>query len=154
MVLLMLDASTGIEVADREILKMTEKKKRLVILNKIDLKEGRALEGPAGIDDMIEISVLKRTNIELLEKAMVGMIWNSAFNQAESAMVTNARHKALLDKAHGNMASVADIVKDGLAPELAAVELSEAIFNLGLIVGRSVSDDVLDRIFENFCIGK
>jgi tRNA modification GTPase len=45
-------------------------------------------------------------------------------------------------------------VKDGLAPELAAVELSEAIFNLGLIVGRSVSDDVLDRIFENFCIGK
>jgi len=157
MVILMLDASTGIEGPDRDILKITEKKKRLVIMNKIDLKEGRALKsaaGPAGIDGMIEISVLERTNIELLEKAMLDMIWTGAFNQAESAVVTNARHKALLDKAYRSMASVAEMAKGEFSPELAAVELSEAVFNLGLIVGKSVSDDVLDRIFENFCIGK
>ena len=45
-------------------------------------------------------------------------------------------------------------MKEASHPELIAVDLNEAIFNLGLIIGRSASDEVLDRIFENFCIGK
>lgn len=52
------------------------------------------------------------------------------------------------------MLSVSKAVKDSIHPELIAVDLKEAIFNLGLIVGRSASDDILDKIFDNFCIGK
>ncbi|MDO8535925.1 MAG: tRNA uridine-5-carboxymethylaminomethyl(34) synthesis GTPase MnmE, partial [Candidatus Omnitrophota bacterium] len=70
------------------------------------------------------------------------------------AILTNARHKELLDKAFNNVLSVSRAVKDALHPELIAVDLKEAIFNLGLIVGASASDDILDKIFENFCIGK
>jgi tRNA modification GTPase len=69
-------------------------------------------------------------------------------------MVTNARHKELLDGALKRARSAEDLMRSGFHPELAAVDLKEAMFSLGLITGRSVSDEVLDRIFENFCIGK
>jgi tRNA modification GTPase len=157
MVLLVLDASTGMDDEDRRILDLTRDKKRLVIINKIDIA-GKAdikkMADIAGKGDMIEISVLKRTNIEALERSILEMIWSGRLNQAEAAIVTNARHKELLDKALGNIAAVAEMAKESIVPELAAVELREAAFNLGLVVGKSVSDDVLDRIFEKFCIGK
>jgi len=68
--------------------------------------------------------------------------------------VSNARHKELLDKSLENMLSVKGALEEGLSPELIAVDLKEAIYNLGLIIGKSVSEDILDRIFEQFCIGK
>ena len=105
-------------------------------------------------DIMIEISVEKRKNIELLEKSILDIVWSGKFTQGEGAIVTNARHKELLDKAFNNMLSVSKSIRGALHPELIAVDLKEAIFNLGLIIGRSVSDEVLNRIFENFCIGK
>jgi tRNA modification GTPase len=50
--------------------------------------------------------------------------------------------------------SVSKAFGAGSSPELIAVDLREAVSNLGLIVGKSASDDILDRIFERFCIGK
>jgi tRNA modification GTPase len=89
-----------------------------------------------------------------LEKSILDIVWSGKYIQGEGAILTNARHKELLDKAFGNMLSVSKSIKDSTHPELIAVDLKEAIFNLGLIVGRSVSEDILDKIFENFCIGK
>jgi tRNA modification GTPase len=98
--------------------------------------------------------VTKKKNIDALEKAIADTVWGGGFVQGESAVVSNARHKELLDKALGNMLSVKKALDKNAPPELAAIDLKEAIFNLGLIVGKSVSDDVLERIFEQFCIGK
>ena len=93
-------------------------------------------------------------NIELLEKSLLEMVWSGRITQGEGALVTNARHKELLDKVLSSMVSAGNLIKTKAHPELIAVDLKEAIFDLGLIVGRSVSDEVLNRIFENFCIGK
>ena len=156
--LLMLDASTEINEEDMDIIRLVEGRKKLVIINKIDSPvRGIAKMGltPLFKDDiMIEISVEKRKNIELLEKSILDIVWSGKFTQGEGAIVTNARHKELLDKAFNNMLSVSKSIRGALHPELIAVDLKEAIFNLGLIVGRSVSEDILDKIFENFCIGK
>ncbi len=180
-IILMLDASTKIDEEDLEIIRLTESRKRLVTVNKIDLgvRPARLHEnqyqaggltpkkrlpdclpndfrqtGLTPDDVVVEISVEKKVNIGLLERSILDMVWSGKFTQCEGAIITNARHKELLDKALDNMLSVSKAVRDGLHPELIAVDLKEAIFNLGLIVGRSASDDILDKIFENFCIGK
>ncbi|MDO8535967.1 MAG: tRNA uridine-5-carboxymethylaminomethyl(34) synthesis GTPase MnmE [Candidatus Omnitrophota bacterium] len=156
--LLVLDASTEVDAEDIEILRLIEGRKKLVIINKIDLGARPALKKrltPLLKDDVVvEISVEKKINIDLLERSILDIVWTGKFTQGEGAIVTNARHKELLDKAFENMLSVSKAVKDAMHPELIAVDLKEAIFNLGLIVGRSASDDILDRIFDNFCIGK
>ena len=156
--LLMLDASTEINEEDLEIIRLIKGRKKLVIVNKIDLSARRFLSADLAPlfknDAIIEISIKKKKNIEALEKSILEIVWSGKFTQGEGTMVTNARHKELLDKAFNNMLSVSRAVKDAMHPELMAVDLKEAIFNLGLIVGRSASDDILDKIFENFCIGK
>ena len=119
---------------------------------KID--SAKAMRGLFKNDKTREISVVKRLNIDILEKAIVDIILSGDFHQGEAALVTNARHKELLDKASANMISVNKGLAQARPPELIAIDLKEAIYNLGLIVGKSVSDDILDRIFERFCIGK
>ena len=157
-ILLMLDASSPINEEDLHIIRFVEGKKKIVIINKIDLSAGttpkKRLTPLFKGDVVVEISVEKKINIDLLERSILDMVWSGKYAQGEGAILTNARHKELLDKAFNNMLSVSKAVKDAMHPELIAVDLKEAIFNLGLIVGRSASDDILDKIFENFCIGK
>jgi len=155
-IILMLDASSPVNEEDLGIIGLVEGKKKIVVINKIDLS-AHPTPGVATLfkgEAVVEVSVEKKINIELLEKSILDLVWSGKFTQGQAAIVTNARHKELLDKALDNMLSVCKAVKDSTPPELIAVDLKEAIFNLGLIVGRSASDDVLDRIFENFCIGK
>jgi len=156
-VLIVLDASTGIEKEDRDIIECVGSKEKIVILNKCDLDENidekelrRVLKGCR----IIRASVTEKIGIEKLEKNILGTVWSGKFTQGEGAIVSNARHKELLDKAYGCMLSVKRALVKKTDAELVAIDLKEAIFDLGLIVGRSVSDDILDRIFEQFCIGK
>lgn len=156
-VILVLDNSSKIDEADRSLIKMIEGKKKIVVLNKtdlarkIDIKETMRLLKKAGI---VEISVKARKNIELLEKRITDAIWSGGFIQGEAAILSNARHKELLDKALESMLSVKRAIKAIEPYEIAAVDLKEAITALGLVTGKSISDDILDRIFERFCVGK
>lgn len=157
-VIAMLDASAKINEEDLEIVRLIKAKRKLVVINKTDLNpKAVTKDSVIGLfkdDPVVEISIKDKSNIELLEKSILEMVWTGKFAQGEAAIVTNARHKELLDKAFGSVLSVIKALKDAAHPELIAVDLKEAVFNLGLIVGRSASSEVLDRIFENFCIGK
>lgn len=155
--LFVLDATTGITVQDRAIAKLLGAKKKLVIVNKIDagkkLTAARAAAAFPG-EKVIAVSVAAKKNIKALEDAVAGLIWGGAYSQGEGAIVSNARHKALLDKALANMVSVRRLLEEGAPADIVAVDLREAIMRLGLMTGKEVADDVLDRIFERFCIGK
>lgn len=156
-VLLMLDGSGRIGREDRDIIKLLAGKKMLVIINKNDLAGKISVDALRRLfkkDKIVKISVKERLNIDLLEKELLAMVWKGGFCQGEGLLLNNARHKELLDKAHASMLSVNKTFLNRQPPEITAVDLREAIHNLGLIVGRTVSDDVLDRIFEQFCIGK
>ena len=156
-VILILDASTPIDAADREIIGLVGDKKKIIVLNKIDLAEKGDLteiKEKFKKDAVIGISVKKRENIGLLEKAIRKSILSGGFDQGEGAIVTSARHKEALDKALRSMLSVKRALRIGEPFEIITIDLKEAIFNLGLIIGKSVSDDILDRIFSQFCIGK
>jgi len=157
MALLILDASTRIEKKDTEVSGLLEGMKKIIILNKCDLAKKTDAKKVKEIfknEKIIEVSVKKKINIKKLEDLILDMIYSGSFVQAESVMVSNARHKASLDKAYRCMLSVRKALENEFAPELAAIDLKEAMYELGLIIGKSVSEDILDRIFERFCIGK
>ncbi len=157
LVILLFDASTPLDDADRRMARLVGKKKKVVALNKTDL----AVKTDAGKireifpdDTIVEISVKTKANIGLLEDAIFNSVWSRGSSRTAAYAAVSARHKELIDKALGCVVSVIRAIEAEAHPELAAVDLKEAIYNIGLIVGKSVSDDVLDRIFEKFCIGK
>ncbi len=155
--ILVLDHSTKIDDADRNIIKICAAKKKVVVINKTDLAKKidiKEILGSLSGCKLVEISVEKRVNIDLLEKEMADAVWSGGFTQGESAILSNARHKELLDKALVNMLSVKKAFKADEPYEIAAIDLKEAITALGLVTGKDISDDILDRIFERFCIGK
>ena len=127
------------------------------MLNKTDLPRKIDIKSVWDIlpgSKLIEISVEKRKNIEMLEKEIADVIWSGDFTQGQGAILNNARHKELLDKALSNMLSVKKAFKEDQPEETLSIDLKEAITALGLVIGKSISDDILDRIFERFCIGK
>lgn len=155
--IVILDCSEELNEADRSIMAMVEGKKRIVVLNKTDLAEKIDTNKMPELfknDRIVKISVEKRKNIDLLEKEIADTIWSGGFTQGESAILSDARHKELLDKALINMLSVKKAIEADEPPEIMAIDLKEAIVGLGFVTGKSISDDILERVFERFCIGK
>jgi tRNA modification GTPase len=155
--LFVLDASVKIDKKDLAVARLIGKKKKIIIVNKCDLPamaDKKKLKGLFGDDEIVEISVKRRKGISALENAIADAAWSGSGSRREDSIVTSARHKELLDNSYRCMISVRGALEKNAAPELIAVDLREAIEGMGLIIGKSVSDDILDRIFEKFCIGK
>lgn len=72
----------------------------------------------------------------------------------DSAMITQLRHKIALEKALANLEAARENLQAGLSPEFPAFELREAIDMLDEITGQKIQEEVLDKIFSSFCIGK
>ncbi len=156
-VLFMLDASQLLSEKDEKIFNAVSKKKILVIANKIDLpKEMDIKEAREKFnnEEILEISVLKGEGIEKIESAISRKITEKNIDAAEGAIVANLRHKKLLEKAHENIKRSLENSEQNYNGELIASDLNDALHHLGLIIGESIEDDVLDRIFSQFCIGK
>jgi len=156
-VILMLDASTPVSAADRGLIKLIGGKKKLVVVNKIDSPRKTAAAELKKIfkkEEIVEISVKARENIEALEGAICRVILKGGMKQGEGAIISNARQKEALDKARASMLSVTKAIEKDEPSDIVAIDLKEAISSLGLVTGESVSDEILDRIFSQFCIGK
>ena len=69
-------------------------------------------------------------------------------------VVTNVRHKAALERARSSLSEVQRAMEQGMPPDIVAVDLQEARDDLEEIIGAVTNDDVLERIFSQFCIGK
>lgn len=156
-VILMLDASTPVSAADRNLIKIIGGKKRIIVVNKIDSPCKAAASAIRKLfkkEEIVEISVKTKENIESLEGAICRAVLKGGMNQGEGAIVSNARQKEALDKARKSVLSVTKALHKDEPPDIVAIDLKEAVASLGVVTGESVSDDILDRIFSRFCIGK
>ena len=71
-----------------------------------------------------------------------------------SEMMTNLRHKQAIEKAYQSILNARDSISSGMSGEFAAFDLREAVDSLDEITGKKISDEILDRVFSSFCIGK
>ncbi|QBO36279.1 tRNA uridine-5-carboxymethylaminomethyl(34) synthesis GTPase MnmE [Periweissella cryptocerci] len=158
LVMLVLNTNEPLTDEDRELIKITADKKRIVILNKTDLEQKLDPNDIASLiepNEMIAVSVLKNLNMDLLEEKIAHLFFDEGIeNNQTTVMVTNARHIGLLASASKSLQAVIDGVAMGMPVDIVQIDMTDAWDKLGEITGDSVQDDLLTELFSQFCLGK
>jgi len=155
LIMMVLDSSKELEEEDIEILKLIENKKVIYIKNKTDLEEKLNLDDYKNIEEkVINISVLKNEGLEKITNTIQSMFFEGKIDLENDLIINNARQKNLLINAAKNLEEVLKSIDNGMSIDFIEIDLKSCMENLGLIVGKAVSDDLVDKIFSDFCIGK
>ena len=156
-ILLMVDGSLPLNGEDASIFKKIEAKKTLVVINKIDLPQRVDKEKISSFfpeQKIIEISATKEINLEKLKEEIADFALKEATFSSSNSFILNIRQQEALEKAKQNVKRALEGTKQELSEELLAFEIREGINRLGEITGEIVTEDILERIFSQFCIGK
>jgi len=157
LILFMIDASTGLTVEDLEILPYTAEKNSIVIINKTDLTndmDTSVVEKHISRSNILEMSLLHGQGLAELEQRIENMVYAGLASGSEDVMVTNVRHKNALERAACSLKEVLGALEANLPTDCMAIDLKAAWESLGEITGETVSEDLVDQIFSQFCIGK
>ena len=157
LVLFMVDGTSGLTADDKRIADMIKDKKILCLINKVDLPEKiskNKLKSLIGNKKILEVSALKGKGVDLIKKFIRDSVLEGEILTGESTIMVNARSRESLKDAHNGLLNSLEAVKEGLSEEFIAVDLKSALNSFKKILGETVEEDILDRIFERFCIGK
>lgn len=149
LVLLVLDATRGVEENDQELLARAPSHKTLVIWNKVDLPSPHPKP-----ENALEISAKEGLGIEQLREAINQKIWRSGPPSKEEIVITNSRHHQALNQAIESVKLVIEGLQTKVSAEFVAADMRRALLELGTIIGTDISEDILSAIFSKFCVGK
>ena len=126
-------------------------KNHIILINKIDLQNEKI-----SIDDenIIRISVKTGEGMTELENKIEELFNLKNLDSENELIITNMRHKDLLNKAKNGLKTAKKTINTGLPIDMISINIKTAIASLGEILGESISEDVLNKIFEKFCVGK
>jgi len=157
LILFMVDGTKALSKEDREIAKIVKDKNIICLINKVDLPEKISkikLKKLIDKKKILEISALKGKGVDSVKKFIRGMVIEGDILTGESTIMVNARSRESLKDSYNALAKSLDAIKEKLSEEFIAVDLKESLNSFKKILGETVGDDILDRIFERFCIGK
>ena len=157
LIIAIFDASKDLGKEDLEILELIKNKKAIILLNKTDLKE-KINENDQKIKEtgatVIKISALKREGIENLYDEITKMFDLNQINLDQETVITNVRHKNLIDQAIESTKKAKDTMEQKMPIDIIAIFIKDILEDLGKITGEIVTDDIIDEIFSKFCLGK
>lgn len=148
--LFVLDGSEPFQEEDRVIKELLGDKKVITVVNKSDLPITLTLPGPA---EPIKISAKTREGISNLESRMTQLVWNGRVS-VEGVTITRLRHKVALERAHEALESAKKVFLAKESLEFLSFDIKSALDALAELIGEIYSEDLLDVIFSEFCIGK
>jgi len=161
LVLLVLDASTGVTGLDREIMGRIADKPCIVVVNKVDLlPEPEHVPGASDLDllagprMLVRVSALTGQGLDVLEQAVLQLVFGGEAVTTEPVMVTSVRHQDALRRAEDSLREVREALRQGVPVDLVSIDLSAALAALGEITGEALHDELVEEIFRTFCIGK
>jgi tRNA modification GTPase len=157
-VIVVVDGSEQLTKEDIEIIEKCKSRKFCLVINKTDLPhvlDGKELAGitPDAMPP-IWISAKHGEGIPALKDAIHSLALNGADCGHTLTVVSNIRHKMAIEKTRDLLLKAKDSILQGLSPEFSAFDIRQALEGLGEISGETVTEEVLDRIFSTFCIGK
>jgi len=154
LILLVIDSSCPLQEEDRELLRMIEGRPAIVVLNKEDLNVVVTPEELPPGTKSIRTSLSEGSGFTELEDAIEDFVSGGRLRREEDVLVTNARHLRLLRLAVAEIEQALSILKNDEALDFIEFNLSSAFGFLGEISGTGTSDEVINEIFERFCLGK
>ena len=157
LVLLLLDGSRALSVEDKTLIEKVKGQNILVVINKCDLKSKidiikvkKMFKGKT----VVSVSALKKIAIKELEDAIVKYVWRGKVADVPRILISNARHVEALKNCTFVLEKTGNLLKGEYPLELASEEIKTAVNYLDNITGRNIDNDLIDKIFSEFCIGK
>ena len=156
LIIYVVDGSRELDDNDREIIKLINDKQAIILVNKSDM------DTVINIDelkkdsnrDVILFSAKNGEGMDQLEEEIRNMFYSGKVTYNDQVYITNARHKEALENALESLKQVKNSVDAGMPEDYYSIDLMDAYTDLGLIIGESVEDDLVNEIFSKFCMGK
>ena len=156
-ILLMLDLSRALDDDDRKLIDFIKNKKHIVLLNKTDLDqkaEENEINSLLDSKNILRVSVKEQKGTEELLKLLEEILTSGTVEAGDGVMVSNVRHKNSLEKASEALKKALNTIEIRMPEDFVSMDISQAIDFLGEITGESLQEDIINRIFEKFCLGK
>ena len=169
LIVYIVDSSVDLDESDEEILDILREKHFIVLLNKSDLnmvvtekeisdklRNLSASHESSYVDrySIIKISALKHQGIDEFERTVGRMFFQGDVSFNSEVIITSMRHKEALQEAEESISMVQKSIEAGMSEDFYSVDLMNAYAALGKIIGEEVGDDLVNEIFEKFCMGK
>ncbi|MGL6024645.1 MAG: tRNA uridine-5-carboxymethylaminomethyl(34) synthesis GTPase MnmE [Cetobacterium sp.] len=155
LVLFVVDGSKALEEEDLKIHEKIKAENVIGILNKIDMDRVIDVTPLSKVKNWIEISAKDNLGIDEMEERIYSYVLRGDLeDSSQKLVITNVRHKSALEKTKDAVDSIFETINTGLPMDLMAVDLKEALDSLSEVTGEISSEDLLDHIFKNFCVGK
>ena len=156
LIIYVVDSSVPLDENDLEIIELIQNRKAIVLLNKSDLKTYVSVEELQEKTEkkVISVSARENTGIEALTEAIKEMFYSGDVSMNEELYITNERHKIALQNAYKSLELVKNSIEGGLPEDFFSIDLMDAYEQLGVILGESVEEDLVNEIFSKFCMGK
>jgi tRNA modification GTPase len=155
LIIFMLDVSRALDTEDLDIINYIKDRKYVVLLNKSDLPNKVNIEDLKDLNSqfVIEVSAKTGEGLERLKSAIKQLFFKGEVTSKDT-MITNARHKQALIRAREGCIAAIEAIKNTSAIDLASIDARNAWFSLGEITGETLEEDIIDKIFSEFCVGK
>ncbi len=157
LILLVLDGNRKLDQMDLQIISKIKGKTIICCINKIDLEQKLEIEKIKNYFNekyITKISALKGKGIKELEKKIKSAILDGGDIVLEEKIIINSRHKKILEEVKKSLDRAEEALKDKMSEEFPSYDLKTAFELLGEIIGETAREDILDKIFSQFCIGK
>lgn len=157
LVLLIIDGSDKLHKEDRELLQLTKGKKRIVILNKMDIAQEitpAQLKEEYDADAFVTTSVTEQSGLDELEAQIAALFFNGIEDSNNTVMVTNSRQVGLLQQAKNSLDEVVVGIENDMPIDLVQIDMKACWDKLGEITGESAPDELITQLFSQFCLGK
>lgn len=157
LIIAIFDVSKSLDDEDKQIIELLRDKKSIILLNKTDLDlvlDKSVIYDLFKENQIIEMSIVEEKGISELEESILDLFFDGEIKVDDTVMVTNLRHRDLLVKARDNISNGIEDMKNGYPLDAVEIDLRNAFNQLGEITGETIEEDVLDKIFKDFCIGK
>ena len=157
LIIAVFDASRELSQEDYDIIDLIKEKKSIIIINKTDLDskyDENYLRSLVDNKEIINASIISDIGLDVLEDNIKSMFYGGEIEIESDTVVTNIRHKNQLVKSLDNIEQALEDIMKNVPIDCIEVDLKNCWENLGEISGDTIGEDILDKIFAEFCIGK
>jgi len=157
LIIMMMDVSRPLEKEDELLLEWLSGRKSIIVLNKTDMPAAldvKSLKNRIKNTQVVETSLLMGKGVDKLEDIIYNMFFEGQISISDDIMITNMRHQEALEKAKSCLEDVLHGILSQTPLDLVSIDLRGALEALGSITGETVTEDLIDKIFSDFCLGK